>query len=143
MSRNSKCPSAWVTSTQVSKCPSNVFRVPKVLRFPSALSTRVPLGCPWTAQFPFECSSSKKSLQHYKEPVNNFIEFFKNLSEYIFYITLIVFSFLVNKMCTFNHVLLAICNHLKKFQKLPLNYLQSFRKLTMMESRGLFIVKLL
>ena len=49
-----------------------------------------------------------------------FLKFFQNI--YI-YITLIVFSFLGNKMYKFYHILLVSCNHSKEFQNLLLNIL--------------------
>ena len=51
----------------------------------------------------------------------------KNFPEYRFYITLIVFTFLGNKMCKFYDVLLAGCNHSKGFQNI-LKYFVNFRK---------------
>ena len=70
-----KCPSSWVP-----KCPSALsIRVPKcsssarlpwvtpVPDCPNALSSWVPLDCPLSAQFPFEWSSIKGCLEHYKK----------------------------------------------------------------------------
>ena len=96
----------------------------QVLEWPNALSDRVPkypsdaecpwgilrvpLACPCSAQFSFKyfwvkevCNTSRNGL------VNRFIEFFKNFSEYIFYITIIVLSFHGNMMYKLCHVLLA------------------------------------
>ena len=47
--------------------------------------------------------------------LNIFVEFLKTFQNPYFYITLIVFSFLGNKMYTFYHILLARCNHSKGF----------------------------
>ena len=84
------------------------------------LSTQVPLECLSTLQvpnFPLSALRVKKVCKITRnELVNSFIEFFKNFSKY-FYITLIVFSYLRNKMYKFYHILLARCNHSKGFQK--------------------------
>ena len=54
---------------------------------------------------------------------NSFLEFFKTFQNIYFYITLIVFYFLENKMHKLYHILLARCNHSKVFQKISLNIL--------------------
>ena len=48
---------------------------------------------------------------------NGFIEFLKTLQNTYFYITLIVSSFLGNKMYKFYHILVAKCNYSNGFQK--------------------------
>ena len=83
---------------RVSKIPSSA-RVPlclidQVARCLECVSVQVPLECPspqvpfngpWSAQLFFECSLSKKSLEHYTRNglVNSFYRVFKNFSEYI------------------------------------------------------------
>ena len=85
---------------------------------------RVLLESPLNAQFPFQRSMSTKNLQHGKKWTGQkFCRVFKNFTEYIFYITLIFFAFLGNKMCNFHHFLLARCDYSKWFQKLLLNIL--------------------
>ena len=122
-----ECPSDWAPkcpstlSVWVRKCPSSTG-VPKVLECSSSQVSQVPtcisafrepecpstlwmsLECPLSVHFPFECSLSKK------------------VCDYIFYIILIVFPFLGNKMCKFYHVLLA---------RLSLSIVHNFRKLNM------------
>ena len=55
--------------------------------------------------------------------LNSFIEFLKTFSEYILYISLLVFFFLGNKICKFYYILLARCNYSKWFQKRSLTIL--------------------
>ena len=141
-----KYPSAWVSKCTSALsacvllvCPWNAFGVPIffslwVPQCPSAL--RMPLECFWSSQFPFECSTSKK------KPATLQQNLAKNFSEYKFYMTLLAVSFLGNKICKFCLVLPATCNHSKGFQKLSLNILQSFKKLNIMVSEALFLVKL-
>ena len=59
---------------------------------------------------------------------------FKNFLEEVFYITLTAFSFLGYKICKFYHV--------KPCKYYHVYIIQSFKKLTMMESGALFLVKL-
>ena len=130
MPRVPECPSALVP--QCLECKSAHVS----LECPSNSSTRVPwvsVESPMSTQVSFECSSSKKETLLEIDSIdcnitgnrllNSFIEFLKNFSEYVFYITVIVFCFLGNKMCKFYHVLLARYNHSKGFQKLSLNIL--------------------
>ena len=119
-----KCRVCKSLSARVSSCPSSA-RVAQVLKClecpsvqvpfecPSVLSTlRVPfkclrtlwvtIKCPLSVQVSFEGSSAKKMCKitgngHF----NNFIEFIKDFSEYMFYITGIVFCLLGSKMCKF------------------------------------------
>ena len=141
--RVSKCLSAQVPfecpTAPVPECPSS-----KCLECPSA---KVPFErffeCPVSAQYPLECSLSKKVWNITRNGlVNNFIEFLKTFQNIYFCITLIVFSFLGNKIYNFYYILLARCNHSRGFQKLSLNILQSLRKPNMIESGALFLVKL-
>ena len=75
-----------------------------------------------SAQFRFKCSLSKERPQHYwKLTTGNFIEFFKNFSEYIFQITLFFFFF-GNEIGKFYHVLLARGNHSRGVSKAFLKY---------------------
>ena len=147
--RLSKCMSAWVSecpSAQVPECQC-AFKRPKwpsahLPWVPLSPSLQMPFECPsaqvplegprsdlkapvelfLSAQFLFECSPGKESLQHYKK-CNRVLKNFKNFSEYILCVTLIVFSFLGIKMCKFYHVLLTRCNDSTRFQKLSLNIL--------------------
>ena len=132
------CLSVWVpkcpSSVRVTKCPSTLSaRVPKCLfEYPS---TQVPYYCPcaqvpkcpsrvlWvSAQSPLQCYSSKKIWNIAKnELVNSFIGFLKTFQNAYYYITLIVFSFLGDKLYKFYHILLVGFNHSKWFQKLSLN----------------------
>ena len=117
-----KCPSGGVPKClecRVHKYPSSVG----VAQFPKCRrtymgncfecsSTQVPFECLWMSNFPLSALWAKKVCNITKNGVvNSFIEFFKTFSEYIFYITLIVFSVLGNKMCKFYQVLLARCSH--------------------------------
>ena len=121
-----ECPTAQISeclsSFRVPKCPS-APRVPesfKCLERPSALG--VPSECSSALWMPLECSLSALWVNKVcnitgNGVINSFIKFLKNFSDYIFYITLIVFSFLGKKICEFNHILLARYNHSKGFQK--------------------------
>ena len=114
---------------QVTKCPfalsALVPKSPNALRVPlegPRSDLKAPVELFLSAQFLFECSPGKESLQHYKK-CNRVLKNFKNFSEYILCVTLIVFSFLGIKMCKFYHVLLTRCNDSTRFQKLSLNIL--------------------
>ena len=130
-----ECWSAWVPKSFEFPSPKAPFECP------IASSAQVPESsvCPWsTLGVLFQCSgalwvpleSPLSALQVKKVCniiwncfLNSFIEFFETFSEYIFYIILIVFCFLGNKMCKFYHVLLTRYryNHSKRFQTLSLN----------------------
>ena len=72
--------------------------------------------------------SSRKSLVIRRNGLaNSFREFLKTFQNKYSYITFVVFSFLGNKMYKIYHILLAGCNHLKGFQKLP-KYFEKFQK---------------
>ena len=143
-----KCTSVWVSeclSTQVPEYPSaqvpwvfeclSTLRVPECLEYlqcPTAQEPWVP-ECPWSAlwvpNFPLSglqvkgvCNITRNGLAH------SFIEFLKTFQNTYFYITLIVFSFLGTKMYKFYQILLARCNHSKRFQKCFLKYSVKFRK---------------
>ena len=96
----------YLSSSQVPWVPecSSTFRIPKCLEypsvqvpfeFPSVLSAQVPLEFPSSAQSAlwmlFEQERSAALLEMYSLIVSRV---FKNFSEYIFYITLIIFWFL-------------------------------------------------
>ena len=131
------CPSVWVPkcpsamSAQVLKCPSSaqVFRVSKG---PSgALVPKCPwvsMECPWSAlsvpNFHLRGLRAKNVWKITRNGlVNSFIEFLKIYQNTYSYMTLIIFSFLGNKMYKFYHILLARFNHSNGFQKLSLNIL--------------------
>ena len=91
----------------VRKCPCKTLGVSKCL-----WSTL------WVTKCPFSALQVKKIVCNItgNEILNSFIEFLKHFSEYVFYITLIVFCFLGNKMCKFYHVLLFRYKHSKGLQ---------------------------
>ena len=120
MPRCLEYPSAQVPF-RVPKCPSSSLREPKCqlpwapeclsaprvpFECPSALG--VTLDCPWSdfyvPNFPLSARLVKNVCNITRDGLFNSFIVFKNLSEYIFYIALIVFSFLGNKMCKFYHV---------------------------------------
>ena len=89
----------------------------------SALSSQVLLKCfwkdlgvpkcSWSALWVPKCSLNALQIKRVSnitgnELHNSFIEHFKKSLQYVFYITLIVFCFLRNKMCKFFHFLLDI-----------------------------------
>ena len=136
-----KCPSAQVSS--VRKCPS-VLQVPKYLKCSSVRVLRVPkcclsvlgvsLGCPSSPQWPLSAPLvpfvypsvlwmffrvKKVSNITGNGLLNSFVVIFKKFSEYIFYITLIVFYFLRDKMRKFYQIPIATCNHSKGFKNFP------------------------
>ena len=143
-----KFPSVWVSecpSAQVPECPSaqvpwvfeclSALPVPDCLEWlqcPTAQMPWVP-ECPWSAlwvpNFPLSglqlkgvWNITRNGLAH------SFIEFLKTFQNTYFYITLIVFSFLGTKMYKFYQILLASCNHSKRFQKCFLKYFVKFQK---------------
>ena len=134
VSRVLKCPSAWLrecpSSARVSEWPSS--QVPWVPECPSALWVPEFLKCssaqvPWMqrVQVPFKFPRSDLFRRTFQE----------NFSEYLFYITL---TFLGNKICKFSHVLIIQ----RCFKSFSLYILQSSRKVNMMESGALFLLKL-
>ena len=128
-----KCSSAL--SAAVPKFSLSV-RVPEVLMCPSALRVLFEClrvlsdpDCPLSFQMPYEGSSSKKALQHTgNELLNSFIEFLKKFSEYMLYITAIVFYLLENNICNFYHVLLARYKSFIEVSKTFLKYFVKFQK---------------
>ena len=91
----------------VPECPS--VQVPCMCKCPSAL---------WMSNFHLSTLRVKQVLNITKNGLaNGFIEFLKTLQNTYFYITLIVSSFLGNKMYKFYHILVAKCNHSNGFQK--------------------------
>ena len=148
--------SAQVLIVWVTEC-SSTLRVPKFLRAqmpkyrecPSALSLLRTPKCAsvfqvlwsafWVSNFPLSVFQVKKVWNITRNGLLNiFVEFLKTFQNPYFYITLIVFSFLGNKMYTFYHILLARCNHSKGFEKLFLIFLLNFRKLIVRDSGALF-----
>ena len=119
-----ECPSARVLFecliAWVPKCPS-ALRVPECILCPSAVG--VSLECPWRA-----LSVKKVCTITENVVINSFLEFLKNFSEYVFYITLIVFYFLGNKMCEFYQLLPVQYNHSKGVSKTSLKYFMKFQK---------------
>ena len=123
----SKCP---LSALQVPlECPSSALLVPFKCSLNSLLSSQSPFERPLSVLrvllVSHECTLRKKGLQHYwkKDSLNSFIQFFKSVSEHIFYITLIFDYFLRNRMLNFNHFLQTIYNHSKGFQNISLNIL--------------------
>ena len=115
----------WPSRSRVPICLSAqmswVLWVPRV---PESPSVSWVLKCPWSAiwvsSFPLSVLRVKKVCNITgNRLVNCFTEFFKNFSEYIFYIAFVVLFFLGNKICKFYQALLVRCNHWKGFQNLP------------------------
>ena len=142
-----KYPSAWVSKCTSALsacvllvCPWNVFGVPIFFLFES-LSAQVLLECPWSVfgvpNFLLSVLQARKSLQHYNK-----------ISLKTFQGTNFTWHFLLSPFLEIRFVSFAsfcqlhVINHSKGFQKLSLNILQSFRKLNIMESEALFLVKL-
>ena len=77
----------WLSVHVPFQCPSTQIPwVPKCPKSPSNAQVRKCLSsaleCPLSVQFPFECFSSKKSLEHYKKwTLSYFCRVFKNFSE--------------------------------------------------------------
>ena len=107
--------------TWVSECPS-ALRVPECLKCSSTqvpmclkcLSVQVPWGrkCPCSVLRVPKCPLTALRVEKTCDITENglfisFIEFYKNFSKYLFYITPIVFYFLRNNMCQFYQVLLT------------------------------------
>ena len=113
--------SEWLSVHVPFECPSaQIPWVPKCPKSPSNAQVRKCLSsaleCPLSVQFPFECFQAKKVWNITKNGLFHiFVEFLKTFQNPYFYITLIVFSFLGNKMYKFYHILLARCNHSKGF----------------------------
>ena len=125
-------------SVQVSfKCQStSSARVPECFECPNAVW--VSLECPWDVLQVLKWPLSAPLVSFVYPSVlwmffrvkkvsnitgnallNRFVVIFKKFSEYIFYITLIVFYFLRDKMRKFYHILIATCNHSKGFKNFP------------------------
>ena len=137
-----ECPSAqvhWVTESSstlwVPKCLKCLS--PDRLEYPSALgmplehllSDYVPFEWPmsalWVPKCPLSALRVKKVCSITGNGLHNsFIESFKNLSEYMFCIIVIVFCFLGNKICKFCHVLLARYKSLKELSKTFVKYFE-------------------
>ena len=124
--RVSKCPGTL--SVQVPECFLSVWlrecpsaRV--LFECPSVFCAQVPLECPWRA-----LSVKKVCTITENVVINSFLEFLKNFSEYIFYITLILFYILGNKMCEFYQLLPVRYNHSKGVSKTSLKYFMKFQK---------------
>ena len=147
---NFKCPTA--SSARVPKCPSALsareLKYPLSAQMPQVLASRSPWvsTCAWNAlRVPIEWLSAlwvtheMSALWVPKCPLsallvkkvcsitgnglhNSFIESFKNLSEYMFCIIVIVFCFLGNKICKFCHVLLVRYKSLKELSKTFVKY---------------------
>ena len=121
-------------------CPWNAFGVPIFFLFES-LSAQVLLECPWSVfgvpNFLLSVLQVRESLQHYNK-----------ISLKTFQSTNFTWHFLLSPFLEIRFVSFAsfcqlhVINHSKGFQKLSLNILQSFRKLNIMESEALFLVKL-
>ena len=100
---------------------SSALRVPKYTECPSTLG--VTLECPLRA-----LRVKKISNITGNGILNSFIEFFFKFSEYMFYITVIAFCFLGNKVCKFYHVLLPRYKSFKEVSKNFLKYFVKFQK---------------
>ena len=130
--------------TWVSECPS-ALRVPECLKCSSTqvlmclkcLSVQVPWGrkCPCSVLRVPKCPLTALRVEKTCDITENglfisVIEFYKNFSKYMFYITPIVFYFLRNNMCQFYQVLLTwsfkgVSNTFVKFHKIKYDGLQS------------------